>query len=58
MCLKPGTALARIASIAQQIANGFAGEIGMSPPGIDNIIGEGIRLPEGLGEEEERRQRR
>jgi hypothetical protein len=28
------------ASIAQQIANGFAGEIGMGPPGIDNIIGE------------------
>ncbi|MBI5658620.1 MAG: hypothetical protein HZC43_03510 [Nitrosomonadales bacterium] len=46
------------ASIAQQIANGFAGEIGMSPPGIDNIVDEGIRMPEGQESEEENRRRR
>ncbi|MBI5658617.1 MAG: hypothetical protein HZC43_03495 [Nitrosomonadales bacterium] len=46
------------ASIAQQIANAFAGEIGISPPGIDNIVDDGIRMPEGQESEEENRRRR
>jgi len=33
-------------SVSKQIANGFPGDIGTSPPGIDNIVDSGIRLPD------------